>query len=305
MTVSIMRQETDPATMFDAATGSESLHAFPLGEEHRDEVLCFLAERPIHTVYMASLIRDNGVVSAMNRGVFYGCADEAQNLAGVALIGHATLVEVRCDAALETFALLARGCATSYLIRGEQETIDKFWKLYSMEDGAYPRRVCREMLYEQQMPVLAREPVPELRQATLADIEQVMGVNAEMAIAESGANPMERDPMGFRIRTARRIELGRVWIWTDDAGIIFKADVLAETPEAVYLEGVYVRADVRGKGLGLRCMSQLGRELLRRADAICLVVNETSESAQAFYRKSGYRFRGYYDTIYLQARGGN
>ena len=30
-----------------------------------------------------------------------------------------------------------------------------------------------------------------------------------------------------------------------------------------------------------------------------------SESARAFYRKSGYRFLGYYDTIYLQTNGGN
>jgi predicted GNAT family acetyltransferase len=298
-----MRQETNPA--LHCAAGDESLHAFPLGEAHREETLAFLAHRPVHTVYMASLIRDNGVMSALNRGTFYGCRDEAGRLVGVALIGHATLVEVRCDAALEAFARLARGCTTSYLIRGEQDVIDEFWKLYSTEDGTCPRRVCREMLYELRTPVATRETVIELRQATLADIEQVMRINAAMAIDESGTNPMERDPVGFRIRTARRIEQGRVWVWRDEAGIVFKTDVLAETPEAVYLEGVHVRADRRGKGLGLRCMAQLGRELLRRADAICLVVNEQSETAQAFYRKSGYRFRGYYDTIYLQPRGGD
>jgi predicted GNAT family acetyltransferase len=302
MAVSLMRQETNPA--FYAAARGESLHAFPLGEEHCREALAFLADRPIHTVYMASLIRDNGVVSAMNRGTFYGCRDENQALVGVALIGHATLVEVRCDAALDAFARLARGCTTSYLIRGEQDVIDKFWTLYSTEDGALPRRVCREMLYEQRTPAAAREPVTQLRQATLADIGQVMQVNAAMAVAESGLNPMERDLTGFRVRTLRRIEQGRVWVWRDAAGIIFKADVLAETPEAVYLEGVHVRAGERRKGVGLRCMAQLGHELLRRADAICLVVNEQSETAQAFYRKSGYHFRGYYDTIYLQPRGG-
>jgi predicted GNAT family acetyltransferase len=297
-----MRQEINP--VFHAAAGGEFLHAFPLDAEHREEALAFLADRPIHTVYMASLIRDNGVVSVMNRGTFYGCRDEHQHLVGVALIGHATLVEVRCDEALDAFARLARGCTRAFLIRGEQDVIDKFWKLYSTEDGALPRRVCREILYEQRTPLPMREPVTELRQATLADIEQVMGVNAAMAVAESGTNPMERDPTGFRVRTSRRIEQGRVWVWRDTEGIVFKADVLAETPEAVYLEGVHVREGERGKGVGLRCMSQLGRELLRRADAICLVVNEKSETAQAFYRKSGYRFRGYYDTIYLQPRGG-
>ncbi|MDT7604702.1 MAG: uncharacterized protein QOF61_2699 [Acidobacteriota bacterium] len=303
MAVSVMRQETNAA--FHSAAGEESLRTFPLGDEHRVEVLAFLAARPVHTVYMASLICDNGMVSRLNRGTFYGCRDEEGSLFGVALIGHATLVEARCDAALEAFARLARGCRRAYLIRGEQDVIDKFWNYYSTDDGARPRLVCREMLYEQRTPLATPKPVPELRQATLADIEEVMRVNAAMAVAESGVNPMERDPIGFRIRTARRIEQGRIWVWRDDAGLVFKADVLAETPEAVYLEGVQVRADERGKGLGQRCMSQLGHELLRRADVICLVVNEQSEAAQAFYQKSGYRFCGYYDTIYLQERGGN
>ena len=39
----------------------------------RAEVLGFLAERSLHTVCMASLIRDNGIESVHNRGAFYGC----------------------------------------------------------------------------------------------------------------------------------------------------------------------------------------------------------------------------------------
>jgi predicted GNAT family acetyltransferase len=305
MAVSVMREEFDQATFGAAALLGGGTVALPLTEGEREEALEFLAARPVHTVYMASLMSDNGVVSPLNRGTFYGCRDAEGALVGVALVGHATLVEARSDSALEAFARVARACTNSYLIRGEQDVIERFWKLYSADDAAPARLISREMLYEQRMPVTVREPVRELRQATLADIELVMEVNALMAVAECGSNPMERDPHGFRVRTARRIEQGRVWVWRDEAGLVFKADVLAETPEAVYLEGVHVRADERGKGVGLRCMSQLGRELLRRTDAICLVVNERSESAQAFYRKSGYRFRGYYDTIYLQPRRGN
>ena len=36
------------------------------------------------------LIRDNGIVSSLNRGTFYGCRDLNGNLEGVALVGHAT-----------------------------------------------------------------------------------------------------------------------------------------------------------------------------------------------------------------------
>src|SRR5436309_3200537 len=78
-----------------------------------------------------------------------------------------------------------------------------------------------------------------LRQATLDDIEQIMPVHAQIAFEESGVNPLERDPEGFRRRTARRIEQGRVWVWTEGGRLIFKADVIADTPEAIYIEGVY------------------------------------------------------------------
>jgi hypothetical protein len=55
---------------------------------------------------MASLIRDNGLVSRNNRGAFYGCRDTAKNLVGVALVGHATIVEARTDDAVAAFAQL-------------------------------------------------------------------------------------------------------------------------------------------------------------------------------------------------------
>ncbi|HVG29190.1 MAG TPA: GNAT family N-acetyltransferase [Pyrinomonadaceae bacterium] len=304
MAVSVMRQEVDSAAFGRRAAGVKSLRIFKLADAERGEALAFLADRAVHTVYMSSLLRDNGVESRLNRGTFYACRDAEQNLVGVALIGHATLVEAHSEVAIEAFARLARDCPFAYLIRGEQEAVETFWKYYA-QDGDDPRLVCREMLYELRTPAEARAPVRGLRRATFAELEQVMRVNASMALAECGTNPMERDPVGFRVRTARRVEQGRVWVWTDEAGIVFKADVLAETPEAVYLEGVHVRAEERGKGVGLRCMAQLGRELLRGADAVCLVVNENAQGAQAFYRKSGYRFLGYYDTIYLQPHGGN
>ena len=63
------------------------------GEEN--EVLAFLAERPIHSVFISSLIRDNGLASPHNRGTFYAFRNRAGKFDGVALIGHATIVETR------------------------------------------------------------------------------------------------------------------------------------------------------------------------------------------------------------------
>jgi hypothetical protein len=74
-----------------------------LTENNRTEVLDFLKARPVHTVIMASFIRDNGMENADNRGRFYGYRNSAGELEGVALIGHTTLIEARSEEALKAF----------------------------------------------------------------------------------------------------------------------------------------------------------------------------------------------------------
>jgi GNAT superfamily N-acetyltransferase len=261
-------------------------------------VLQFLAARPVHTVVMASFIRDNGVTSPLNRGTFYGGRDGEGRLVGVALIGHATLVETDSDEALAAFARIARGCPRTHVMVGEREKIKRFWEHYA-EDGRSPRLICRELLMEQRWPIQVRDAVPGLRPASPADLDQVMTVQAQMAFAESGIDPMEADPEGFRQRCLRRIEQGRVWVWTEEGRLLFKADIVSETPEVKYVEGVWVAPEQRGRGYGLRCLSQLSRELLAGSSAVTLLVNETSREAVSFYRRAGYKLRSQYDTIFL------
>jgi predicted GNAT family acetyltransferase len=266
---------------------------------HRQEVLDFLAERPLHTVIIAGFVRDNGLVSPLNRGTFYACRDGEGRLEGVALIGHATIVEARTEEAMAAFARLARESKSGHVILGEKERVGRFWDYYATDEEA-PRLLCREMLLEQRWPVAVQDEVKGLRLATAEDLELVMPVQAEMAYEESGVNPLERDPEGFRRRCARRIEMGRVWVWVEEGRLIFKADIISETPEVIYLEGVWVNPSERGKGYGLRCMSQLGRELLARAGSLSMLVNERNSKALSLYRRAGYKLRGCYDTIYLQ-----
>lgn len=268
-----------------------------LTDEHRTEALEFLAARPIHTVYMVGLIRDNGLSSPLNRGNFYAYREATGRIAGIALIGHITVVETTDESALEAFARLAQEYGRAHAILGESALVSRFWNYYARA-GQRMRLACREVLFAQTWPVEVREAV-NLRRATLDDIELVMPVHAEIAFAESGVNPLEKDPEGFRRRTERRIEQGRVWVLVEDGRLIFKADVISETPDATYVEGVYVNPQERGKGYGLRCMSQLSRTLLESTRSVCLLANEQNRRAHGLYQKAGYKMRGNYDTIFL------
>ena len=280
---------------------SQAVTVQALAAEHQSEVLSFLTSRPLQTVFMTGLIRDNGISSPLNRGTFYGCRNAGGQLEGVALIGHAILLEARSEAALEGLARLARSHAAAHMILGEQVMIDGFWHHYGL--GQSPRLACRELLFEQRWPVAVHEPVGDLRQATLQDLDLIVPVHAQLAFEESGVNPLEVDPEGFRARCARRIEQGRVWVWVEGGELIFKTDVVRDTPEVVYLEGIYVHPGYRGKGYGRRCLSQLGRRLLERTKSVCLLVNEQNQAARAMYERAGYKLRGTYDTLFLQQKG--
>ncbi|HSD46818.1 MAG TPA: GNAT family N-acetyltransferase [Pyrinomonadaceae bacterium] len=262
------------------------------------EVLEFLAQRPIHTVAMMSLIQDNGLVSPLNRGTFYGCRDLNGHLEGLALVGHATLMETVSDRALAALAQVAQQCSNTHMIMGEKERVADFWSHYAAA-GRQQRLACREWLFELSWPVEAREPVENLRRATAAELELVMPVQAELALAESGINPLEVDPQGFRNRCLRRIEQGRTWVVIEDGKLIFKADVISRTTDVSYLEGIWVAEERRANGNGLGFMSALMRRLLEDTKSICLLVNEANKLAQNFYRKCGFHFRATYETIFL------
>ena len=276
----------------------ESVRVERLTDNDAAEVLQFLAQRPIHTVAMMSMIHDNGIVSAFNRGTFFGCRDLNGQLEGVALVGHATLMETVSNRALAALAQVARECPNTHMIMGEKERVADFWNHYT-ETGRRQRLACREWLFELTLPAEAREPIAGLRQATVADLELVMPVQAQLAYAESGINPMEVDCEGFRKRCLRRIEQGRTWVVVEDNLLVFKADVISKTPEVIYLEGIWLREDCRNKRLGKRLMSELMRRLLENTKSVCLLVNETNEWAQGFYRKCGFNFRATYETIFL------
>ncbi len=278
---------------------ARSLFAHELIEENKAEVLRFLAERPLHTVVMSGFVRDNGIESWLNRGTFYGCRDDLGNLEGVALIGHAMFIDARSGEALGVFARLAQDVRSTHMIMGEQETIQRFWNYYSA-GGQAPRLSCREVLFEQTSSVEPFAPVPYLRPANLDDLALIVPVHAAMAYEESGVNPLDADPDGFRMRCARRIRQERVWVWVAGGQLIFKADVISDTPGAIYLEGIYVNPNERGKGYGSRCMSQLVRSLLKRTKAIVLLVNEEHQAAQSFFQRIGFTRRGLYETIFLR-----
>ena len=273
----------------------------PLANEDRQELLEFLAVRPVHTVIMAGKIRDNGVVSPLNRGTFYAYRNAVGILEGVALIGHASLIEARSPAAVQALARCAQTFSGIHLVVIQQDQFDLFWGSYA--GGGQPLRLLSsELLFELRWPAGVLEAVPGLRLATLDDLDLTLSVQSEMAYEQCYVNPLQKDPQGFRERLARRIEQERIYVWVEDGKLLFKADIMADTPEVIYLEGVWVNPQERGRGIGARCVSQMSRTLLTRAPGVCGLTNQNNKVAQNLYRKVGYKLRSRYTLAYLAQR---
>ncbi len=275
-----------------------------LQTHEQEEALTFLSARPIHTVCMASFLRENGVIHPDNRGAFFGCRDAFGSLQGIALIGHATLLETRSDKALQAFAYLKQKFANTHLIRGEHERVARFWAHYA-EFGQEPRLARRELLFVKTStePDSHVEPDAHLRPATLDELEELKHVNAAFIEEECGINPLTRDARGFTERLARRISKNKLWIVVREGEIIFKADVFAKTPQAAYLEGIYVSPNFRGRGIGLHYLRDLSSRLLKESNSLVLLINETERKRglENFYARAGFSASGLYDTIYLNS----
>lgn len=263
------------------------------------ELLQFLEEHPLHNVVMSGFVRDNGVESDLNRGTFYAARNDTGDLKGAALIGHAIFIDARNDDARKSLAQVARYCDGTHVIMGEHQAVELFWQHYH-QDGRMVRCARRQVLFEMTAPAARFSPMTGLCPAQVDDLALVVPVHAALACAESGINPLAIDPQGFQMRCRRRIEQGRVWILVERDELIFKADVISETPQVTYIEGVYVKPEKRHQGYGSRCMSQMARCLLDRTNSISVLVNEEQREARRFFQRIGFVPRALYQTIFCK-----
>lgn len=267
-----------------------------LHEEDRVPVMSLLLQDPVQSVILRGLILDYGLCGAELRGSFYGYFTDHQ-LVAVALIGH-QIITFGEDEALPYFAhqaveMKARG----YLMLGPQARVEALWDALA-QYGRETRRVSAQRLYVCQQPAARLERMQLLR-ANVAELEVILDAQAEMVMEASGIDPRLTDPAGFRHRVAERIERKRVWIKIEDGKVVFKAELFSDTPDTVYLEGVWVHPEYRQRGLGKSCLTELVHRLLKNHRTICLLSNEDEPLAHQVYEDAGFVHTAAYQARFL------
>lgn len=264
--------------------------------------LALLAERPLQGVHLRSLLLDNGLAHAANRGRFFGYFADGV-LVGVALLGHATMLYVRPAveaAALAFFAqrMLAENISSN-VIFGPRAQVESFGDLLAA--GGRQTKMVRDFSwYVCRQPRLSPHSL-QLQRAKLTELEPVAAAQADMFREQTGNDPRATDPTGFQRRVAERIERQRTWIKLTEGEVVFKTELQSVAPEAVYLEGVWTRADQRAQGIAKQCLTELTHRLLRQHQAVCLAAEIAEESACRLYEQVGFVATETYQSRYLQA----
>lgn len=196
-------------------------------------------------------------------------------------------------------ALLARPRLCTALV-GRAETVRPLWHVLS-RGWPKPRAVrAAQPLLVTSGPV----PLPGddgVRPARSADLERYLPAAAAMFTEELGISP-HRSPgtAAFRSRVGELISSGRAFAAFDFRGqVTFKADIGAVTAHTCQIQGVWVRPDLRGHGLGTAGLAAVLRRALAMAPTASLYVNDFNRAARRVYAKLGMRERAMLSTVLL------
>ncbi len=108
---------------------------------------------------------------------------------------------------------------------------------------------------------------------------------------ELGISPFAgRNGASYRRRVETLLATGRAFGIVDrDGRMAFKADIGALTEHTCQLQGVWVRPDLRGKGLGTAALAGVIDHALRLAPSVSLYVNDFNLAARRMYEHVGMR----------------
>ncbi|TAM89985.1 MAG: GNAT family N-acetyltransferase [Jatrophihabitans sp.] len=140
-----------------------------------------------------------------------------------------------------------------------------------------------------------------VRRVRGAELDRYVPAAAAMFAEELGVPPDRcGSPAAFRGRVGELVRSGRAFARFDERGeVVFKADFGAVTAHTVQVQGVWVRPDLRGRGIGTAALATVLRAALRSAPSVSLYVNAFNAPARRMYEKLGMREHSLLTTVLL------
>ena len=280
-------------TTLRSAAGRRAPAVESLNEGSEFEVVRLLDADPLVNVTLASRLNAAGSLApGILGGPVLGVRDRDRALVAAAFNGGNLLPVGGEPASWELLAGavgdMRRTCTS---IVGKAEAVAVMWAVLERRWGP-----AREIRPEQPLLVIddaADLPVgdPRVRRIRAEDSEQYLHAAAAMFTEELGISPLsERNGFAYRRRIGALIAAGFAFGLLDEGGkVLFKADIGALSERTCQIQGVWVRPDLRGQGIGTAALASVLRHALRLAPTVSLYVNHFNEPARRMYQTLGMR----------------
>jgi predicted GNAT family acetyltransferase len=260
-----------------------------LNDRDREDVLALCDRGPVVNVFVSSRVHEAGLDPARLGGQIWGFAPGGR-LTSLCYAGANLVPVAATPAAVTAFAgrarLQGRRCSS---IVGPVPAVRDMWDLLRPYWGQ-----PREIRDNQPMMAISgpprADPDPLVRRVRPDELDVLLPASVAMFTEEVGVSPVGPDGgAAYRTRVGELIGLGRAFARIENGRVLFKAEIGAVTPGACQVQGVWVRPELRGRGLAVAGMAAVVNEALRRvAPVVSLYVNDFNAPARAVYRRVGF-----------------
>jgi predicted GNAT family acetyltransferase len=246
---------------------------------------------PVVNAVVCARVRAAGTLVPARLGGLVIGVRQGDDLVGACYAGG-SLVPVGGDA--ETWQALARYAArrprdcTS--IVGPADAVAVMWPLLAR--SWTPARSVRP-----NQPLLVLEgPTPTrgdqaVRPARPEELARYLPAATAMFTEELGVSPhVAPGSRAYRTRVSELIAARRAFASFDFRGqVTFKAEIGAVSPHTCQIQGVWVRPDLRGRGVGTASLATVLSYALELAPTVSLYVNDYNTAARRMYARLGMR----------------
>jgi len=260
-----------------------------LDERDLGEVLALCDRDPVVNVFVSSRLHEAGLDLTRLGGQVWGYEPGGQ-LVSLCYVGANMVPVAATPEALAAFAgrarMMGRRCSS---IVGLAPDVMTLWDALRPYWGA-----AREVRGSQPVMQISGPPAvppdPLVRRVRREELDILLPASVAMFTEEVGISPIGPDGGGaYRSRVRELIDAGRAYARIEDGRVVFKAEIGSVTPLACQVQGVWVRPELRGRGLAEAGMAAVVDDALRRvAPVVSLYVNDYNQPARAAYRRVGF-----------------
>jgi predicted GNAT family acetyltransferase len=260
-----------------------------LDDRDLGEVLALCDRDPVVNVFVSSRVHESGLELARLGSQVWGYQLGGQ-LVSLCYLGANMVPVAATTEALAAFAgrarMMGRRCSS---IVGLAPHVMTLWDTLRPYWGAAREVRSSQPVMEISAPP-AVPPDPLVRRVRREELDILLPASVAMFTEEVGVSPIGPDGGGaYRARVRELIDAGRAYARIEDGRVVFKAEIGSVTPLACQVQGVWVRPELRGRGLAEAGMAAVVTDALRRvAPVVSLYVNDYNRPARAAYQRVGF-----------------